>query len=299
MKHIRLPIYRHREDIAPTLVVSGIFIIQMVTFFFVKSLWGVAAVMLALLSISAMPGTISHNHHHVPTFTRPWMNRIYEIILFMELGLPPFAWTLHHNLGHHKYYLDQSRDPANWQLPNGFVMSRIRYDIGGALRIFPEIWKIGRQYPKLFRRFKVWGVVSLATLGVFVVLDPVKALILFILPMPVMFIGLLDNTYMQHSDLDMASDYTASRNSTSWLYNFVSWNLGYHTAHHIRPNLHWSRLPQFHAEIAHRIPDGVKCQSVLLSACSYRHSQAVAAPIHAIRPVSKQAAAWRPRRLHA
>lgn len=290
-------IYRHREDIAPSLVVLGIFIIQLCTFFLVDSLWIVAGVMLALLSFSAMPGSISHNHHHVPTFIRPWMNRAYEVILFLEVGIPPYAWTIHHNLGHHKDYLDQEKDPANWRLPDGRVMSRIRYDIVGALRIYPEIWRIGRDFPELFRRFKVWGSVSLAVLGVFLLIDPAKALLLFVLPMPFMYLGLLDNTYMQHSDLDTDSEFTASRNSTSRLYNFISWNLGYHTAHHIKPHLHWSRLPEFHAEIRQHIPDGMICNSVLLSACDYRHSQQGSRkqlPIRGIYPLRARPVRWRP-----
>lgn len=269
--------YRYREDIAPSLVVLGIFLIQLCTFFLVDSLWLVAGVMLALLSISAMPGSISHNHHHVSTFTRPWMNRVYEVVLFLEVGIPPYAWTLHHNLGHHKDYLDQEKDPANWRLPDGRVMSRVRYDIVGSLRIYPEIWRIGRDFPELFRRFKIWGVVSLAVLGVFLLIDPVKALLLFVAPMPIMYLGLLDNTYMQHSDMDTRSELTASRNSTSRLYNFISWNLGFHTAHHMKPHVHWSRLPELHAQIVHRIPDGMICNSVLLSSCVYRHSQQ---PLH-------------------
>lgn len=271
-------LYRFREDRLPSAIVMSIFAIQLATFFLVDSLWVVAGVMLGLLSLSAMPGSISHNHHHVPTFTRPWMNRIYEVILFLEVGIPPYAWTIHHNLGHHKDYLDQEKDPANWRLPDGSVMSRIRYDVVGSLRIYPEIWRIGRDYPELFRRFKVWGTVSLLALGVFVALDPVKALVLFIVPMPVMYLGLLDNTYMQHSDLDTSSHLTASRNTTSRLYNLISWNLGYHTAHHLKPYVHWSQLPALDATLASRMPEGVRCESVLLSACGYRHSRDGAVP---------------------
>ncbi len=283
-------IYRYREDVLPSLLVLGIFAIQLATFFLADSLWTVGAVMLALLACSALPGSISHNHHHVPTFRRPWMNRCYEVILFLEVGIPPYAWTLHHNLGHHRDYLDQEKDPANWRLPDGRVMSRLRYDIVGALRIYPEIWRIGRRHPELFRRFKVWTTVSLAVLGVFIALDPARALLLFVAPMPVMYLGLLDNTYMQHSDLDTASELTASRNTTSRLYNLISWNLGFHTAHHMRPHVHWSRLPRLHAEIAARIPEGLKCESLLLSACSYRHSRdgdmPVADVINLPRPVT-------------
>lgn len=288
------PIYRHREDIAPSLVALFIFAIQLLTFFFIDSLWGVAIVMLGLLAFSAMPGSISHNHHHVPTFMRPWMNRIYEVMLFLEVGIPPYAWTIHHNIGHHKDYLDQEKDPANWRLPDGSVMSRIRYDIVGALRIYPEIRKIGRHYPELYRRFRIWTGVAVLVLGVFILMDPVKALLLFVAPMPFMYLGLLDNTYMQHSDLDTRSELTASRNTSSRLYNFISWNLGYHTAHHMKPHLHWSRLPGFHAQIESSIPAGMKCDSVLLSACSYRHSRQTGVrpcPLSAyqVRPLR-----WRP-----
>lgn len=292
-----MSLYRYREDIAPSLVVFGVFAIQLYTFFFVESLWTVAGVMAGLLAFSAMPGSISHNHHHVPTFTRPLLNRWYEVILFLETGVPPYAWTLHHNIGHHKDYLDQEKDPANWRLADGSVMSRVRYDVVGALRIYPEIWRIGRDHPVLFRRFKRWSSVSLVVLGVFVAIDPAKALVLFIAPMPLMYLGLLDNTYMQHSDLDTSSELTASRNTVNKFYNFISWNLGYHTAHHMKPYVHWSRLPGLYAELESRIPDGLKCNSVLLSACSYRHSQQMpaSAPIRTVITLTPGSAQrWRP-----
>lgn len=269
MRHI----YRYKADILPSTIVMGIFAIQLTTFFLVENLWVVAGIMLGLLTLSAMPGSIAHNHFHTPTFMRPWMNRIYEVILFLETGVPPYAWTLHHNIGHHKDYLDQSIDPANWQMADGRVMSRIRYDVVGTLKIYPEIFRIGKNYPELLRRFKRWTLISLLVLAVFVLLDPVKALILFVLPMPIMHLGLLDNTYMQHSDMDVSSDFTASRNTTNPVYNFISWNLGYHTAHHIKPHLHWSKLPAYHASIAHQIPPSMICNSVLLSDAPYRHSK--------------------------
>lgn len=278
-------IYRHRADRLPSLIVLSIFGVQLATFFLAESLWTVAAVMAVLLSFSALQGSISHNHHHVPTFMAPWMNRGYEVILFLETGITPYSWTIHHNIGHHKDYLDQDKDPANWRLPDGSVMSRVRYDVVGALRIYPEIFRIGRDYPELFRRFKVWSLVSLVVLGAFIAMDPLKALVLFVLPMPIMYLGLLDNTYMQHSDLDTSSHFTASRNTTSRLYNLISWNLGYHTAHHLKPHVHWSRLPALDAEIRHRMPEGVRCESVLLSACTYRHSRDGAVPAAEVIPL--------------
>jgi len=46
------PIYRYREDVLPSLIVLGIFAIQLATFFLADSLWTVGAVMLALLACS-------------------------------------------------------------------------------------------------------------------------------------------------------------------------------------------------------------------------------------------------------
>lgn len=265
-------LYRFRADIPASMVILAVFAIQMATFFTVENLWIVTGVMLGLLVFSASPGSISHNHHHANTFTAPLLNRGYEVLMFLQTGVLPYAWTLHHNLGHHKHYLDQDLDPANWRMGNK-LMSRVRYDLVNAALIYSHVCRIGRLNPSVYKRFKMWAVISLAVLSVFLFIDPVKALILFVVPMPIMYIGLLDNTFMQHYDLDTDSHYTASRNTTSRLYNLISWNLGYHTAHHIHPNVHWSQLPALHEQLQDQIPDGMKCNSVLLSACGYRHSR--------------------------
>lgn len=277
-------IYRHPADRVPSLFVLGAFAVQLATFFLVDSLFLVALVAIALMLFSAVPGAVAHNHNHRPVFLRDGLNRGYDVLLFLETGILPYAWTIHHNLGHHKLYLDQSQDPAPWRHADGRVMSRLWYDITGALRIYPEVFRIGRRYPELMRRFRRWAVISLAVLGVFVLLDPVKAFILFIAPMPFMYLGLLDNTYMQHADLDLSSEFTASRNTTSRFYNLVSGNLGYHAVHHIKPNVHWSELPAWHEKLKAQIPADLQCGSVLLSTCSYRHSRDGVPPVDT-RPV--------------
>lgn len=78
---------------------------------------------------------------------------------------------------------------------------------------------------------------------------------------------------MQHADLDLSSEATASRNTTNRLYNLVSGNLGYHAVHHMKPHVHWSELPAMWEKMRAQVPAGLQCDSVLLSACTYRHSR--------------------------
>ena len=262
-------IWRYQADIPPTLIVLGVLGVQLWAVFSLESLTALFTVAGVLLLFSACPGAISHNHHHCNTFRPRWMNRIYEVILFLETGIPPFGWTIHHNLGHHKHYLHPPDDPSGWQNPDGSTMNRIKYDLYNAARVYPEIIRIGRHRPKLLRRFLTWSTVSLAALGGLIALRPLPALIIFVLPMPIMLVGLLDNTFQQHQDLDTRSDYTASRNTTNRLYNLISWNLGYHTAHHLYPSAHWSKLPELHEQIRDRIPDHLVGDSVLLSRCDH------------------------------
>ena len=261
-----MSLYRHQEDRLPSLVVALAFSAQLLAFFLLESLWTLIGYALFHLSISATLGSISHNHHHIATFKHRLLNRCYEVILFLQTGVPPYAWTLHHNLGHHRHYLNPKLDPSAWQTRRG-TMNRVKYDLYNSLMIYPEIIRIGRSSPYLLSQFYRWGAISLAVLALLVLINPLNALIIFIAPMPIMLIGLLDNTYQQHQGLDMNSDYTASRNTTNRLYNLISWNLGYHTAHHLYPGVHWSKLPQKHAEIEHLIPEELVGNSVFVSRC--------------------------------
>jgi beta-carotene hydroxylase len=50
----------------------------------------------------------------------------------------------------------------------------------------------------------------------------------------------------QHQDMDGESPYNNSRNITSVWFNWFYINIGFHSAHHFRPGVHWSLLPELH-----------------------------------------------------
>ncbi|MCB0319781.1 MAG: fatty acid desaturase, partial [Bdellovibrionales bacterium] len=62
------------------------------------------------------------------------------------------------------------------------------------------------------------------------------------------------HTYFHHAGLDTEDHLEASYNIMHKWYNIITGNLGYHTAHHMKQALHWSKLPEYHKSIEDKIP---------------------------------------------
>ena len=107
--------------------------------------------------------------------------------------------------------------------------------------------KIGR----LYRRFRIvsW-VITAALVAVF----GWQGVLIFVVLPQVMALLTFEATYDHHSGLYTEDPMEGSRNITSRFYNLARFNLGYHTAHHLKPGVHWTRLPELHAELEPRIP---------------------------------------------
>jgi fatty acid desaturase len=90
----------------------------------------------------------------------------------------------------------------------------------------------------------VFGAVSIALL----LQDWHKFLIWFYIPHLFAAVGIIGINYLQHDGCDEDSEYNHSRNFGGALFCWLTFNNGFHTIHHIDPGLHWSLLPQAHAE---------------------------------------------------
>ena len=174
--------------------------------------------------------------------------------MFLQLGMLPYVYTLHHNIGHHRHYRDQGRDSNHWRRADGSLMGAWEFAARLCLGIYPTAVRIGRRHPAVFRKFRRMAWVCAAVLCGLVAIDPTNALLVFIVPLPGALLLQAQATYYQHVGLEADDPLRASRSALDPLYNLRTLNLGYHTAHHLRPGLHWSKLPAFHARIAGRIP---------------------------------------------
>lgn len=203
--------------------------------------------------------TATHNHMHLPVFRRRSWNSIYQIALSLAIGQPPTGIITAHNERHHKHaesdldFVRTSLVSFRWNALNILVFPFVA--IAAMYREKPgdlADWKVRR--PRLFLQAVLERAVFYAAL-VILLLSDWRATILFLfLPWISAQIVLVGVNLLQHQDCDSTSEYDHSRNLTGKMANFFLLNTGYHTAHHIRPAMHWSRLPGFHdREIAPRM----------------------------------------------
>ncbi|MCC6764537.1 MAG: fatty acid desaturase [Deltaproteobacteria bacterium] len=247
-------VFRHPIDVVPAALITAVSAAQIAIFLGISAPLHVLACTALLFPLQVNFAGMCHNHHHIRTFRQPILNRVFEVMMFFQLGMLPYVYTLHHNLGHHRHYLDQQRDSNRWRRRDGGTMGSWEFAWVLAVNIYPVACRIGRDHPIVFRRFRRMAGVCAIVLACLIIASPVNALLVFALPLPLALVLQAQATHYHHAGLDARDHWHASRSATARLYNLRTFNLGYHTAHHLRPMLHWSKLPAFHATIAHAIP---------------------------------------------
>jgi len=248
---------RYKADRRSVTMVSIMFAVHAAVFFLAPT-WLAALFVIPLAVGSMFVAAINHHHQHFNTFHSSWVNRTYDLALSIQTGIAPFAWVLHHNLGHHVNYLHQrphaEPDESKWTRRDGSKMGRIEYTVDLLLHHQLDIIRVGRRYPKYLRAF-LWMKLPLWTLlGIAFYLNPANAVLVILLPGFMTLAHTSWVTYGHHAGLHTTSHFDASMNCVNPLFNYLSCNLGYHTAHHKRPGVHWSRLPKIHEEIKDQIP---------------------------------------------
>jgi fatty acid desaturase len=245
-----------RKKIDSYLIISIllVFIIDIVVFLFSPSILLPIVWAIASLNVKGWICSWNHHHQHVKFFHPAWANRLIELIMGLHTGIVGEAWVLHHTLGHHLNYLDQSKDESAWQDDKGNLMSRLTYTVKVGTLAYPTALNVGRQHPKSHRKLIENMVLTASVLGLFAWVNWVNTLIIFVFPMIALLYLTVYVTYDHHAGLDEQDPYQATYNITDRWYNFFTCNLGYHTAHHVQCGRHWSELPKFHDEIKDKIP---------------------------------------------
>lgn len=219
--------------------------------------WGIYIVYLFL---SVAVTVIAHNHNHIPIWRGKILNRLTDYWLTIFYGFPAFAWIPTHNMNHHALNNREGDYTITYRLTehNHLLMLLLYPTLSSYYQQKPirdylkHQWKADRGY--FWFCLGQYGILGL-WIAAALVIDWKKALLFVVIPQQVGLFSVLIFNYVQHVHADEESKWNHSRNFIGFL-NTMLFNNGYHTVHHEKAGMHWSKAPEAHAKIASMIsPD--------------------------------------------
>jgi fatty acid desaturase len=199
---------------------------------------------------------VVHNHNHQPIFTTDSANVAFNLLATFARGHCASDVYVAHVLNHHA---EQGR-AGDWIRPSlggeGHRLVRLaRFIVRAAASMLRERRRLGWEgmwrLPEPFRTSIVVEKIFLPCVIVALALHDWRAFLLFCaLPWAGALAWLVGVNYVQHEGCDPGNAYGHSRNFTGAFTNWLLFNNGYHTAHHLEPTLHWSELAHKHRSIA-------------------------------------------------
>jgi len=197
---------------------------------------------------------VKHNQIHSPTFRSEAWNSAFDLYLSILTAHPTSGIITSHNVLHHQHNntdldfvrcsLVRSRSNFLNLLSFFFASVRMMY------RNKPSDLKNWRQtQPRLYKQAIAERIATYGFLFLLLVLDWCSALKYCAGPWFFAQWVLVTINLLQHQDCDFDSEFNHSRNLTGRFLNWLLLNNGYHTAHHMFPAAHWSKLEEIHRRV--------------------------------------------------
>lgn len=244
---------RYRADVR-TLAFVAIYFGLTGYLYLAAPVWWVAGPLLVVACCFSFFGAvITHNTIHCAVFESRTLNRAFQVVLTLTYGHPVSSFVPGHNLSHHvhtqtrKDVMRTTKMRYRWNLLNGLLfLPRMGPDI---LRgEFKYMMAMRTRKPAWFRQMLLEYAVLYGLYAALIYFDWQAWLIFVFIPHKYAAFGIVTMNLLQHDGCDADSDFNHSRNFVGSVVNYLTFNNGYHTIHHMKPNLHWSLLPEAHAE---------------------------------------------------
>ncbi len=199
-----------------------------------------------------------HYHAHNSVFKYRFLNNSYDFVLSLAGGNLTSVWIIHHVRGHHSEYLNPVQDvEGNFRFGNWGRFTRTVFTALGTLFSTADCFFLLKKSPSALRRKFIQSYLIQITLQylayfLLIIID-FKLFLLFIF-IPNIFYQLVVFWYSfaQHDQMSMKDVYSSS--TTNFKNGIWLLNVGFHTAHHEKPQLHWSLLQQRTEQIIDFIP---------------------------------------------
>ena len=249
---------RYRIDLVSIALVVGVLALQAVALIVPLPWLTVVPIIVGVRWIHL----VEHNHAHLSITRKRSIDEALGWIMFLSGGVPLEAYRIFHVQTHHRY----TNKSADWtspfayegahfpDRPVNFVYYTLTYSLIALCQFTVSVLR--RPNSTANRRFFA----SLAVVGAASValayLDAARFLVFFCLPWLVIYLGAPVANWFQHVGCDDRAPETCANVNLSVLCGRFGFNIGYHSAHHMRPALHWSKLAAYHwGEVAAHVPD--------------------------------------------
>lgn len=239
--------------------------------------WGSPWAWLPYLAYAALYASTSdsrwHEAGHGTAFKTDWMNTVlYEIASFMVMR-ESVVWRWSHTR-HHSDTIIVGRDPeiAVPRPPNLRAMAASVFNLPVYPKYFASIVRhaFGRtsadertfipesEFPKIFRRARVYVAIYALVVALAVVTRSVLPLLLVGLPnffgtWLMLVYGLTQHAGLAENVLDHRLNCRTVRMNA--LNRFLYWNMNYHVEHHMFPLVPYHALPRLHAAVKDDMPE--------------------------------------------
>ncbi|MCP4912424.1 MAG: fatty acid desaturase [Oligoflexia bacterium] len=210
------------------------------------------------LIVNFIVNLINHNHSHVGTFGYRPLNIFFDFWLTLNRGASAIFIKIIHNINHHTH----SGTDQDWFCPEnegkGRLIFRPLVYLKQTLKRFREgARSYYDQMPKAFNKQRKLENIFIITVILFCLYNNWKAFIVFVfIPWYFGNMFLVITNLIFHKNALPHDKYNISYNYVGRFENIIFLNGGYHTAHHLKPNVHWSQLKELHdQEVAPKIKD--------------------------------------------
>ncbi len=197
-------------------------------------------------------GLMLHCTSHKPLFKSKynWLNNYLPWVIGPFFGQTPETFLSHH-LGMHHVENNQEEDLSStmkYQRDSfkDFMIYFTHFFFKGLYTLL--LYFDARNIKKLRNR-ALLGELSFVFMVVLLSFISLKAtVVVFIVPFFISRLIMMLGNFTQHAFVCAAEPDNHYKNSITCInapYNHECWNDGYHTSHHIRPSMHWTKHPEF------------------------------------------------------
>ena len=247
------PLLRYSEDVRSVGAVACCLAVLLAPLAFEFSAEAMAARTMVAAFLCFVASIVTHNHMHAPMLRARALNVALNVALSLARGHSATGIVVPHNLNHHVH--EGSRE--DWIAPllagrGPGVLRLVRYVAVASANMAVRRW--AKTAPRLPRRWRASSLLEKAALWLLVLAVLLfagwKGLVtILVLPWLAGLAMLVGVNLLQHEGVR-----DGSRDFVGPIVNWLLFNNGYHTIHHMFPRLHWSRLADKHREMARGRP---------------------------------------------